>query len=484
MGNNYTLHYIVALFLTVFTLCSYSQHPAKESSIKLKLENCPDTFLILTYPDRQTGDVTDTITRMTDGVFLIKRKIDHPAIATVYSRNVFINNLNVAPGYQLQISGNAFDFSSLKSTMQINGRGAANNAYRTRLDSELPNWKIDFTPYDKDEARAIAALIRFRQLKDDLVKEVYEKREGQDRYSSVFGRAQRLANELEQFSSFIDYANNNKLSAAYTYRVLISRFGFNEKRLMADSLLFLPAFRQFLLSDYLKLRSNIDNIRSDSGHQNSTLLIDHVVKVFSGNIRKYLLSETLSQNISNAATLVELSGYAKAVDRYKAIIGQVDRMQLASAISMKSSELSGSVIGNIAPDLWGVDSSGKRSSIRQFRGKVVYLDLWASWCVPCRKETPFLKELHAKYNQEDKIVFISLSFSDHYLPWKKAVLDDAPGWLQLYDINNSVGRFFQGVIMIPRFILIDKKGTIANFNAPMPSDSSRLNELIQAELQK
>jgi hypothetical protein len=259
MGNNYTLHYIVALFLTVFTLCSYSQHPAKEFSIKLKLENCPDTFLILTYPDRQTGDVTDTITRMTDGVFLIKRKIDHPAIATVYSRNVFINNLNVAPGYQLEISGNAFDFSSLKSTMQINGRGAANNAYRTRLDSELPNWKIDFTPYDKDEARAIAALIRFRQLKDELVKEVYEKSEGQDRYSSVFGRAQRLANELEQFSSFIDYANNNKLSAAYTYRVLISRFGFNEKRLMADSLLFLPAFRQFLLSDYLKLHLTLSH---------------------------------------------------------------------------------------------------------------------------------------------------------------------------------------------------------------------------------
>jgi thiol-disulfide isomerase/thioredoxin len=114
---------------------------------------------------------------------------------------------------------------------------------------------------------------------------------------------------------------------------------------------------------------------------------------------------------------------------------------------------------------------------------VVYLDLWASWCGPCRQETPKLKALYEKYKNDDRIAFLSIAVADHPDKWKKAVEDDKPTWTQLIDKENIVLDAYIATL-IPKFILIDKQGNIVNADAPRPGSGKEIEKLIQAEIAK
>ena len=71
---------------------------------------------------------------------------------------------------------------------------------------------------------------------------------------------------------------------------------------------------------------------------------------------------------------------------------------------------------------------GGTSSLDNFKGKYVYIDLWATWCAPCKREIPFLKEIEKQYHHKN-IEFISISIDreDAYESWRKMVADNAIG---------------------------------------------------------
>lgn len=115
---------------------------------------------------------------------------------------------------------------------------------------------------------------------------------------------------------------------------------------------------------------------------------------------------------------------------------------------------------------------GGTTSLKDLKGKYVYIDVWATWCGPCIAEIPSLKEIEQKYHDKN-IAFVSISIDKEsaYEKWKKMVVEKELGGIQLLADNDWKSQFVQDYKIngIPRFILIDPNGNIINPDAPRPS---------------
>lgn len=117
--------------------------------------------------------------------------------------------------------------------------------------------------------------------------------------------------------------------------------------------------------------------------------------------------------------------------------------------------------------------AGGKTKLEDLRGKYVYIDVWATWCGPCRAEIPYLKKIEEKYENKN-IAFVSISvdeIKDHE-KWIKFIKNKKLGGIQLFSDNNWMSEFIRyfGIYSIPRFILIDPSGNVVSSDAPRPSD--------------
>ena len=127
---------------------------------------------------------------------------------------------------------------------------------------------------------------------------------------------------------------------------------------------------------------------------------------------------------------------------------------------------------------------GSKTSLSDFRGKYVYIDVWATWCGPCKYQIPFLKKIEKEFHGKN-IVFVSISVDKKkdYEAWRNMVKDKSLTGIQLYapnDFNSNFVKEYE-IKSIPRFILIDTKGKIVDFDAERPSNSDlkrQLNKLL------
>jgi len=119
-------------------------------------------------------------------------------------------------------------------------------------------------------------------------------------------------------------------------------------------------------------------------------------------------------------------------------------------------------IGSMAPDLAFPDPDGNIRKLSDLRGKVVLLDFWASWCGPCRRESPNVRNVYAKYHDKGFEVF-SVSLDRDANNWKKAIKDDKLVWPNhVSDLKywSSEAAAIYGVRSIPSMFLIDREGRI------------------------
>lgn len=126
--------------------------------------------------------------------------------------------------------------------------------------------------------------------------------------------------------------------------------------------------------------------------------------------------------------------------------------------------------------------AGGTMSLNDLKGKYTYIDIWATWCGPCKAEIPSLKKIEAAYHGKN-IQFVSISIDDdrtHGNSWDKAkedwkamVADKELGGIQLFAPKGWQSQFIADyyIMGIPRFILLDPDGKIVSADAPRPSSS-------------
>lgn len=136
--------------------------------------------------------------------------------------------------------------------------------------------------------------------------------------------------------------------------------------------------------------------------------------------------------------------------------------------------------GKPSPDFKAVDIDGKEWTLADFRGKYVYIDMWATWCAPCKKELPFLKTLEERFKDAD-IVFLGLSTDGAKENWEKMVRGGDMYGVQLYVGPRSSFQKAYNIQGIPRFILLDKEGRIISNDMSRPSDEETYTVLESLE---
>jgi thiol-disulfide isomerase/thioredoxin len=126
--------------------------------------------------------------------------------------------------------------------------------------------------------------------------------------------------------------------------------------------------------------------------------------------------------------------------------------------------------GKPAPEIHTETLAGQPFLLSSLKKRFIVLDIWATWCGPCKKEAPYFKELAEKFTNEN-LAFVSLSIDEKKNDWKMQTLGNGSKVLQLWATNagEELAKNYN-VEFIPRFILIDDKGRIVNAQMPKPSD--------------
>jgi thiol-disulfide isomerase/thioredoxin len=126
---------------------------------------------------------------------------------------------------------------------------------------------------------------------------------------------------------------------------------------------------------------------------------------------------------------------------------------------------------------------GKDVKLSDLKGKVVYMDFWASWCGPCKGEMPHAKEVKEHFKDRNDVVFLYVSIDDKEEAWKRGIQamsiagihTRTPGW------GGEIAKLYQ-ISSIPAYFLIDKKGNFVIEKTPRPSQTQELIKLMEGLL--
>lgn len=148
---------------------------------------------------------------------------------------------------------------------------------------------------------------------------------------------------------------------------------------------------------------------------------------------------------------------------------QINDSALAASITSELDTRAHLATGKPAPNFTAIDTAGKEHQLSDLKGKVVYIDFWATWCGPCKQEAPYLEKLR-KSMEGENVVILSVSIDDYRGEWQKYISEKEVEGDQWYVKGWKSDAAQQYVIKsIPRFVLIDQQGNIVEANASRPS---------------
>ena len=211
-------------------------------------------------------------------------------------------------------------------------------------------------------------------------------------------------------------------------------------------------------NDYMKAKEAKDTVAAKTA-ENAYDSVDKAQSVFT---KDYILKNGKS---TVAAYLAISNAYAYSLEDLKAINKAMDPSIAASpyvkTLAERETILAKVEPGQPAPEFAMNDTTGKPISLSSFKGKVVLVDFWASWCGPCRAENPNVVAAFKKFGSKGFTV-LGVSLDTDKSKWEAAIAKDGLTWSHVSDLigwQNAAAKQY-GVMSIPANFLLDKEGKI------------------------
>lgn len=193
-------------------------------------------------------------------------------------------------------------------------------------------------------------------------------------------------------------------------------------------------------------------------------------------IKNGIEEQNLDSIISEKIDLVNAKGKElNIVDSLKTYVRK-DFLKFSDILKQKNKKYlyKASLVGAIGHDFKFKDRYNNKVSLKDFSGKYLYLDVWATWCKPCMVEYPYLKKLEEHFINTENVQIISISTDRDFNKWENYITDNAMHGVQLYAGEDSDFVKFYDIGALPRFIFLDSKGKIINPDEIRPSNPELL----------
>ncbi len=343
----------------------------------------------------------------------------------------------------------SLDAENFDETISFTGKGANRNNYLVKkfLMDEKTTENIEefYEASEKDYLKNIIAL-------DSAMKSALEKSSSEDFFvrDELKSLRYNLLFRILSFERLQNYYFGKKVKASSSFLAPLKIVNYDDQEEFDTQ----PYYRYLVSSKWAK------NIEKAVGFKEKNQIFS---KIKSNNIK---IDQVISfyYNISKDRNTAQ--------DYYDLIANNLPNSDFTRMAKEKLKITLKIKKGVKSPSFSFKDKNDKKYTLSDFKGKYVFLDIWATWCGPCIKQIPALKELEHLYKNKD-IVFVSISVDEpeDYGKWKKMVAKKELGGIQLFADKAFESKFIKayGISSIPRFILIDKEGKIYDENTDKPS---------------
>ncbi len=430
--------------------------------------------------DYSIKDCADSVTLNNDGTFRFAFKLAKPDLFYILNGNDY-----VLRGFYLiprdSVNVDVDNSTPNKFSYKFSGRGKSvygNRIHQLFADSFPMNDEFWNNVYRNDYQQFLQFINDRRQKQFEFYRKYLRnkdvpkivKNDIMDEINYIWGycRANYLLTRYYR-------TNNKEIKIDSTYLLFLREIPLNNPKSQ-----FRTYFHAFV-STYIDLlvaqeeEKNKDTNNTDELRKSKVKY--RIVKLmFSGLARDIAMSDVIGRMIDWHPTSEAMNIVKSWLEEFKGMAYDTGYVNPLLVKYNKRLEL---IPGKTAPNFTLEDINGNKVSLSDFRGKIVYIDFWGTWCGPCRDELPYYKALQEKFKGNDNIVFISIALEhNNHDKWVKFVNENSLPGKQLYSdgLMNPVAKEYM-INGVPKFMIIGKDGKFIDANAKRPSEPELENEL-------
>ena len=457
----------VILILVLFASKTFAQTPL-DAVIMGSVQNATSKYIELKYLNNPIDDTLQTmiIELNEQGQFYQALPLRKPLEAIlVYNQNPISIFIEPEENVEIRTSEKHFYESLL-----LNGT-YKNNQYLIDFQKAFPIQKLinernqHIINDDADD---------YKFYEDSIYKEKVK-------FIDQYAVNQPLSRQFirRQKASYRYGSSNAKFRLANTYSYLTQK----EKKLPKDyyqfmldlsvregDLLLLTEYREYL-DNYYTFRYNEDKPEVNSELEMARSEYSLAENLFEDRVKYYFLTKKFGE-------ILDTHPYEISKNYISPFMSDISNSEYRAYIDRKILAASNGSNETIAYNFKLQDQNGKWVSLSDFKGKTVYLNFWASWCIPCIGEIDNHNHINQIYKDRD-FVTIMVSIDEDAKAWKKTLpqYDKEIVQLRMNGMKTEIGKRYN-LRFIPKSLVINKDGVIIHADVPAPSSSSIYKYLV------